>query len=572
MRKKVTMGKKVNLSEQDLTNLVTDYVDNRMGVAETAVKYRIGKLRLKALLTERGIHIRSGSEQNTEPRTIVVADAKTKKYLPTDKGHYVAVSKKDGTVFDDIENRGGFLTTYIRKELGVEVPPLFARNKYYQETGNYWWEQFFDAKFVEEKPVKKCPYCDWMTEDIDNKSGAFEKHLREKHGLSKLQYINEHPEDKPYFALVNPSLNLQMETDENKFVTCPICGKKMHRITTPHMKSHGFSRAEFIDRYGNSIFSAESLEKFRTMAKNMNMRNEENPDKFTSKPENEIKEYISGLGISCRKDRHILNGQELDIYISSKRMAIEFNGLKWHSEWFGHKGPNTHLEKTEKCCAAGIKLIQIFEDEYYLKRDIVLAKTKHLLGVDDGIKVGGRKCEIREICPSQALSFLDEYHLQGGVNATVHYGAFYEGRLIGVMSFLREDDLNWNLIRFATDYHYMCSGVAGKLFSHFIKSENPNKVKTFADRRWTPMSEGNLYTALGFSLDGITKPDYCYYNPHVDRYQRFHKFGFRKEILLRKHPEFSDAMTETEMARALGYDRIWNCGLFRYVWTKEEKR
>ena len=29
-------------------------------------------------------------------------------------------------------------------------------------------------------------------------------------------------------------------------------------------------------------------------------------------------------------------------------------------------------------------------------------------------------------------------------------------------------------------------------------------------------------------------------------------------------------MTETEMAKELGYDRIWDCGLIKYVWKKEE--
>ena len=29
-------------------------------------------------------------------------------------------------------------------------------------------------------------------------------------------------------------------------------------------------------------------------------------------------------------------------------------------------------------------------------------------------------------------------------------------------------------------------------------------------------------------------------------------------------------MTETEMAKALGYDRIWDCGLFKYVWKSPD--
>ena len=28
-------------------------------------------------------------------------------------------------------------------------------------------------------------------------------------------------------------------------------------------------------------------------------------------------------------------------------------------------------------------------------------------------------------------------------------------------------------------------------------------------------------------------------------------------------------MTETEMVQSLGYDRIWDCGPFKYVWHKK---
>ena len=31
------------------------------------------------------------------------------------------------------------------------------------------------------------------------------------------------------------------------------------------------------------------------------------------------------------------------------------------------------------------------------------------------------------------------------------------------------------------------------------------------------------------------------------------------------------SMTELEMAKQLGYDRIWDCGLFKYVWKKREE-
>lgn len=137
------------------------------------------------------------------------------------------------------------------------------------------------------------------------------------------------------------------------------------------------------------------------------------------------------------------------------------------------------------------------------------------------------------------------------------------------MSFKTENNGSWELTRFASDYNYICCGVGGKLFKHFIKEYNPNSVKSFADRRWTVDEENNIYCQLDFRFDGYTAPDYSYYNCKVDKYKRFHKFGFRKQTLLKKYPDIlTPEMTETEMAKELGYDRIWNCGLIRYVWKK----
>ena len=188
---------------------------------------------------------------------------------------------------------------------------------------------------------------------------------------------------------------------------------------------------------------------------------------------------------------------------------------------------------------------------------------------DNEIKVGARKCTISQITKTVSDEFLDKYHIQGSVSATIYYGAYYENKLIGVMTFKKENkDGFWELSRYATDYHYICQGLGGKLFKHFINENSPIEVKSFADRRWTLNAENNLYTKLGFSLENTLRPDYRYYNERIDRYQRFHKFGFRKQILHKKYG-LPLSMTETEMVKELGYDRIWDCGLFKYVWRHD---
>ena len=223
------------------------------------------------------------------------------------------------------------------------------------------------------------------------------------------------------------------------------------------------------------------------------------------------------------------------------------------------------------CNEKGYGLIHIFEDEYVNHKDIVLAKLKHILKKDGDLpKIAGRKITVSEILMHDAKEFLDKYHLQGFVGSTVYLGGFYENKLVAVMSFKagHVSTRSWDLMRFATDSNYIYQGVGSKMFAYFVRKYNPFEVVSFADRRWTPWADNNLYTNMGFQLDNVLSPDYRYYNCKVDKYKRFHKMSMTKAILSDKYG-LPMTMTEWEMARSLGYDRIWDCGLFRYVWRKD---
>ena len=301
----------------------------------------------------------------------------------------------------------------------------------------------------------------------------------------------------------------------------------------------------------------------------MQQTNENMKPSYVSKPEREIKEFIENNGFECEtNNRKALKGKEMDIYVPSLRLGIEYNGNFWHREGMNHKTKNTHLEKTLAARENGVKLIQIFEDEYVLHREIVYQKISHLLGISKNLeKISGRKCVIKEITKSEAEPFLENNHIQGYAYSTVHLGAFYNERLVGVMLFFKDEKNNdvWTLTRFASDIHTICRGVGGKLFSYFLNKYKPAKIKSFADRRWTIDEENNLYIKLGFNFDGYTYPSYTYYNSKIDKVRRFHKFGFRKQLLHKKYG-LPLTMTEKEMTEALGYRRIWDCGLIRYVY------
>jgi len=286
-----------------------------------------------------------------------------------------------------------------------------------------------------------------------------------------------------------------------------------------------------------------------------------------SKGEDELFELLCvklGKDKVIKGDKKKLNGMEIDILIPSVSLGIEFDGLRWHSEKF-KKDRYYHLNKTLECEKKGIKLIHIFEDEWLFKKNIVLKKIENIIGISDVKKIPARKCYCKEIAKTLAEEFLNKNHIQGYSKSSVYIGCFYKESIVGVMTFIGKNGI-YELNRYATDNSIKLVGGGGKLFSYFIKNYKPIFVKSFLDRRWCYNCNNNIYTKLGFKLDKIEKPNYSYTNGHG---LRIHKFNFRKQKLHKKYG-LPLSMTESEMTKELGYDRIWDCGLFKYVWRNPE--
>ena len=285
--------------------------------------------------------------------------------------------------------------------------------------------------------------------------------------------------------------------------------------------------------------------------------------------------FLENQGLSLKStDRKLLHGVEIDIFCEDKKIGIEFNGNMYHSEVFGKKDSKYHLNKTSLMNEQECGLIHIFEDEWEVKQEIVKSKLNHVFGLNISLpKIYARKCEIKLINDYEKNVFLNKNHIQGEDRSNLSLGAFYKEKLVSVMTFDSKRSMNMRIInddsyelkRFATDINYVVIGIAGKLLKFFIENYKPKNIISFADRRWTMNSENNLYTKLGFKLTNILRPDYSYYNSKIDRYKRFHKFGFGKKSIKRKYPEiYSNDKTEWQMMQEAGFDRIWDCGKFVY--------
>ncbi|MEM2159553.1 MAG: NUMOD3 domain-containing DNA-binding protein [Candidatus Nitrosotenuis sp.] len=260
-----------------------------------------------------------------------------------------------------------------------------------------------------------------------------------------------------------------------------------------------------------------------------------------------------------RHDKSILKNLELDFYIPEKQIAIEVDGLYWHSDLAGYNSLK-HLVKTEACEKQGIHLIHIFENEWLYKRDLVISRLKAKLGYSN--KIYARCCTVVEIDARLKKQFLVENHLQGDTVSAVNIALKYQNEIVAVMTlgcprFSKKHE--WELIRYCSIKHTNIVGGASKLFSYFLKTYNPKNIVSYADRRW---NTGNLYKSLNFDLIAISSPNYWYFKNTT----MFHRMSLQKHKLLKKFDGDPDK-TEWELAQENGFNRIWDCG--NYVFYRE---
>lgn len=489
----------------------------------------------------------------------------------------IAICKKTKKEFKDYKNSSGILTQHLLDVYPEIVhPSTFKKRQYKLKNNKYWHEQYFDIveKDVQKIKTKKCKYCDWETKDLDNKSGQYTLHLKKEHNISIEGYLKEFPNESCFFKTQKIKYEKEkiLNSSENNYITCKICGKRLKYMTNTHLKKHNLTIDEYkINFSQENTISNEYYKKLKT---NYNSTLKYCSNNFTSNAQKQILDLLKQNGIICKSnDKKLLNGIEIDILSYEFKIGIEYNGNFYHTEKQGNKNKAYHINKTRLANEKGFSLIHIFEDEWEFKQNIVKSKLLHIFNkANYEKKIYARKCIVKEIDSSVKNVFLNKYHIQGEDRSNLSLGAYHKNELIAIMTFdnIRQmsgknNPNTYELKRFCSIENCLVIGIAGKFLSYFIKNYNPQKIISFADRRWTLNPETNLYTKLNFKLVKTLPPDYSYYNPQIKRNKRFHKFSFGKSSLKKKYPLiYKDEKTEWEMMQELGYDRIWDCGKFKY--------
>lgn len=266
----------------------------------------------------------------------------------------------------------------------------------------------------------------------------------------------------------------------------------------------------------------------------------------TSKGEQDLRNFVESLGVETVHARGtVIPHLDIDIYCPNFKLGIEYNGVYWHSDNI-ISSRLYHYQKSKLCEERGIRLIHVYEDEWEdpVKREIIKSLIKIALGKVES-RIYARKCEIRQISNKEARPFNETNHIQGHRHAKITYGLFYKDELVQLMSFSWNSHYNaWEIIRGCPGSNNIVIGGVSKLFKHFIKEYNPNRIFSYCDYN---KFNGAGYEAIGMKCIGETKCNKWY----VINNKRFER-----------NP------TKHKLYKEIAEGIIWGAGSKKYLWEK----
>lgn len=296
------------------------------------------------------------------------------------------------------------------------------------------------------------------------------------------------------------------------------------------------------------------------------------PSNFSSY-ENEICAYLCSNGISYeRRNRSILGGKELDIYIEKFNLAIEVNGNYWHSDHI-LKNKMYHRDKTFSCIEKGIRLLHIWEHDYIddTKRQIIFKKIDSYCNISQE-KIRASKCVVRKIDGKLYRDFLNSNHIQGSINSSIRYGMFYENDLVSVMGLgvpRYTNDFEYELLRYCTKNGNRVYGGGSKMFKFVLKDLGDDiSVISYCDMSY---GVGKMYMHFGMEYSHTTNPNYMYFKQTSKGFELVSRYRAQKHKLHNLLESFDDSLTEKENMFQNGYHIIYDSGNTVFVYNKKDR-
>ena len=279
-----------------------------------------------------------------------------------------------------------------------------------------------------------------------------------------------------------------------------------------------------------------------------------------SRYETEILELITLKNPNIKvvlKDREILNGKELDIYLPEYNLAIEFNGDYWHSNIY--KDKYYHQYKTLECAKSGIRLIHIYEYEWNNEnmRKIIIRMILGIINNEDDYTEYS-DIEIKVISTEESNAFLNTNSLYKDIRSLINIGAYYKNNLETVICIDKDiSNEEYTITQICHSYNIKNRRIiTEKIIDRFITEFNPSSIKFNLDI--SKFVEDD-YIKIGFEIVEIMEPEYTWVKSYTG--EVINKYT---DI---RHSKINYVITNDKLMENLGYLKIYDSGRIKLVYN-----
>ena len=249
-----------------------------------------------------------------------------------------------------------------------------------------------------------------------------------------------------------------------------------------------------------------------------------------SSGEQELRDFLRVSEIDFGNNDEELIGMELDIVIPSCRIAIEYNGLHWHSE-NGRRDFRTNYRKWKACRDKGYELLTVWEDAWKDRKpeiqSLILQKAKER---PNSCLEGFRMLRKRE-----AVDLLAKEHKSPRERKSLFIGGLSQGELVACLTVRMDDCGNLEILDFTETGVYVHEKDMRKFVPWFLAQRKlrPQKVYGYTD---CDGGNGTYMERMGFR-----KPSHVHDVTWIRNGKRiserilFHKLSELRDGEYRKH-------------------------------------
>lgn len=207
----------------------------------------------------------------------------------------------------------------------------------------------------------------------------------------------------------------------------------------------------------------------------------------------------------------ILDGKrELDIWIPSKGIAVEYNGLYWHNE--DHCGTTSAFDKWSECRRKGIRLLTVWDDDWQRRRSLVKRVVGSIIMGADKSGAGAAVSAYAHADKSMAAAFMARNSLLPWDDAPFRLAAVDDHRYVAMMVGGMADNGSFTVSGYADVFG------DGRYFSDLLQraeSElSPRRIMAGLDHC---LYAGDELSGLGFLPVSESGPRFFYAKGGIER-------------------------------------------------------